>query len=234
MPESSTKLSGGFEISNPDPKPVSESDMFQLELIRSGSTQYLSLIQASPIPAVVAQYTDRRKFFDNVFNLPYPQASIARYIRAFILKYSAHPDWCAQMDSDAMLIANHLGSLGGRNHYRERSRSPPRKAKVNSSDRDNSRGHGHDNSRTPARRRDQGRDSRTPSGRNGRPSTRGGPKPLHYCHSRVDPSVGECKFNHCRFDHLCASCQSSATHSAKNCPSFNTPKAKAEADSRNN
>lgn len=234
MPRSTTKLSGGLEISTTDPQPVPESDMFQLELIRSGSTQYLSLIQASPVPAIVAQYTDRRKFFDNVFNLPYPQPSIARYVRAFILKYSAHPDWCAQMDSDAMLIANHLGSLGGRNHYRDRSRSPPRKPKQSPRDRDNDRGRGRDSSRTPARGRDQTRDSRTPSGRNDRPSTRTGPRPIHYCNSRVDPAVGECKFGRCRYDHHCASCQSSATHTARDCPSFNASKAKTEADRRKN
>lgn len=229
-PRSTHKLGGGLEILNSDPHPITTSDMYQLELVRSGAQMYLTLIKDSKVPTVAATYEDRRLFFDRVCLIPYKQGSIARYIRAFILKYSGATDWCAKLDNDALLITTHLGPPDHRPPFRNRSRSPQR-GRENNRDRGRDRGNNRDRDRDRDRNRDRPlRDSTNRARTPPRPKTPR--KPLNYCNTRVDQSIGECTYRNCRFDHHCASCKSSATHSAQACPRFDASKATTEADAR--
>ena len=253
LPKARAKWVAGLEVVIPTRADVTTADMYNIDLCKSGSVQYLKLMASSSNPAVVAMLADCTKFFDEAWLLEYESGKVCAYVRAFLFRYCLEDNWVAKSESNSKLALRWLGNPVAPSHSTAssfRPTSPPRRRspparRVSSPDRrGNSRSHysskqgrsrspenrGRGRDRVQDRGRDQGRSQGRDRDRAKRPDS-SSKRPLKFCFSRVDPSQGECSYSNCKFLHECASCNNGDTHSAASCPNnFDVKKAKSNAN----
>ena len=235
VPQKTMKL-GDFVVANA----ASEEDDFSGDMDPLKAHQGLEfyILLHSEMPEMSDRVADilRLKIKLGDFHGPTARQRVV-YIKEFMYKYQGEAnasDWCGKFESDISLMTQYLltkpvtpvprtqesKSTDGRdqNTSRKRGRTDRRAAdRGQARDRPLARGRGNQDNGG----RDRGHDRRDNSRYNGG-SSRSSPGP---CFSRTDPTVGDCRYQRCRFSHACGTC--GENHPAAACPNWDSTKTRS-------
>lgn len=191
----------------PDPSSYDAHDF------RDGVDEYLRMLASMEETAGFVE--DRRQFLrEALANPAYAMHLRISYVRAFMVKYSAKPNWTTLAREDVPLLMEHLvlkatmarATNSQQRQPRERERAPAREERRKQRENGSKPKFSYDTSMVP-------------------------------CGSRVRP-IGECKFEGrpggCVFSHKCLCCDGSCSQSASACTHFDAATAeKKDAAARN-